>query len=113
MRNAASRDGEYFPCSMAFTVWRVTRIFSANCCCVISPCSKRSRLISLRIVPMLRSTPVLDDLAGAAHDLGCHQNEQQGIRVKDDRRIERAEKAGERDAGRQPGIGDAHGSELD
>ena len=33
-------------------------------------------------------TPVLDDLAGGAHDLGGHQNEQQGVRVEDDWRIE-------------------------
>src|SRR5450631_656865 len=113
MRNAASSDGEYFPCSIAFTVWRVTCIFSANSCCVISPCSKRSRLISLRIVSMSRPTPVLGDLAGAAHDLSSDQNEQQGIRVEDNRGIERAEKARKRNAGRKPGIGEPHGSELD
>src|SRR5271165_4101595 len=113
MRNAASSDGEYFPSSMAFTVWRVTLIFSANSCCVISPCSKRRRLISLRITPISGPTPVLDDLAGGAQDLGCHENEEQGVRVEDDWRIERAEKAGERDARRQSSVGDSHGPELD
>src|ERR1700758_3197141 len=108
MRKAASSVGEYFPCSIAFTVWRVRLIFSASSCCVISPCSKRSRLISLRITPMSGTTPVLDDLAAGAHHLGCHKNEQQGVRVEDDRGSERAEKAGERDARRESGIGDPH-----
>src|ERR1700740_1246080 len=111
MRKAASKEGEYFPSSMAFTVWRVTLIFSASSCCVISPCSKRSRLISLRIAPISGTTPVLDDLACGAHDLGGHQNEQKGVGVEDDRGIEGAEKAGERDARRESGIGDPHGPE--
>src|SRR5271155_4625511 len=98
---------------MAFTVWRVTLIFSASSCCVISPCSKRSRRISLRIVPISGSTPVLDDLAGIAQDLGCHQNEQQGVGAEDDRRSEGSEKAGEGDAGCEARVGDPHGPELD
>src|SRR6185503_11635754 len=98
---------------MAFTVCRVTPIFSANSCCVISPCSNRRRRISLRMTPMSGATPVLDDLATAAHRLGGHENEQQGVRVEDERGIERSEKAGKRDARRQSGIGDAHRPELD
>jgi hypothetical protein len=62
---------------------------------------------------MSGTPPVLDDLAGGAHDLGRHKNEQQGVRVEGDRRIERAEKAGERDARREPGIGYPHRPELD
>lgn len=40
--NATSSDGEYFACSMALIVWRVTPTSSASCACVISPHSLRS-----------------------------------------------------------------------
>src|SRR5215471_12069644 len=36
-RKANSREGVYFPFSIATMVWRVTFTFSANCCWVISP----------------------------------------------------------------------------
>ncbi len=41
--NARVSDGAYFPASMARMVWRVTPTRSANCSCVISPFSNRSR----------------------------------------------------------------------
>jgi hypothetical protein len=51
---------------------------------------------------MSRFTSVLDDLAGGAHNLRCHQNEEQGIRVEDDGGTERAEKTGKCDAVASP-----------
>jgi len=50
----------------------------------------------------------LDDLASAAHDLGCHKNEEQGVRVEYERRVERAEEAREGDARREPGANGQH-----
>jgi hypothetical protein len=47
MRKADSSVGEYFPCSIAATVWRVTPIFSPNSAWVISPARKRSVRIML------------------------------------------------------------------
>ena len=44
---AASSEGAYLPCSIAITVWRVMPMRSASSACVISPCSKRRRRISL------------------------------------------------------------------
>ena len=62
---------------------------------------------------MSHFTSVLDDRAGGAHELRCHQNQEQGIRVEDDGGTERAEKTGKCDDGREPGIGNPHGSEFD
>src|SRR5271170_5046306 len=111
--NAASSDGEYFPSSIALTVWRVTSILSANSCCVISPCSKRSRLISFRMVTISGAAPILDDLTACAQQLGRHKNEKQVVCVEDNRWIECAKKAGERDARREARVSDPGGSEFD
>src|SRR5215475_5429662 len=113
MRNAASSEGEYFPSSMAFTVWRVTLIFSASSCCVISPCSKRRRRISLRMVAMSRAPAVLDDLATGAHDLARHQDQKQRICAKDNRSRERRKKDGECESGRQPRVSHARRPHFD
>jgi hypothetical protein len=55
----------------------------------------------------------LGDLAGTAHDLGCHKNEQESVRIEYDRGIERSKKASHRDGGRQSRISESHRLELD
>ena len=57
--------------------------------------------------------PVLDDLTRRAQDLGRDQNEQQRIRVEENRWVERSEEARERDTRRKPGISDTRRLELD
>lgn len=47
--NASSRDGEYFACSIAISVCRVTPTRSASSACVISFASNRKRRMLLRI----------------------------------------------------------------
>ena len=50
--NATSSDGEYFPCSIAMTVCRVTPMRSARSACVISPASNRPRLSTGHSTPI-------------------------------------------------------------
>src|SRR3546814_5032119 len=47
MRKATSSEGEYLPCSIAATVWRVTPTRSPSLPCVILPARKRSVRMSL------------------------------------------------------------------
>lgn len=62
---------------------------------------------------MSGAPPVLHDLAAGPHDFGYDENEEQGIRVEKNRRIEGGEEAAKRNAGGQPGIGEARSPQLD
>src|SRR5882672_1277754 len=82
MRNATSSEGEYFPSSMAFTVWRVTPMRSASACCVISRCSKRSRRMWLLMgpAPMSGATTVVVELRAVPGQLRHPDGKQYAMR---------------------------------
>src|SRR5258708_9776672 len=82
MRNATSSEGEYFPSSMAFTVWRVTPMRSASACCVISLCSKRSRRMWLLMGLALISgaTTVVVELRAVAGQLRHPDGKKDAVR---------------------------------
>ncbi len=63
IRKASSSEGKYFAASTAMIVCRVTPTVSASFCCVISPVSKRRRLIWL----LMRSFSILAAAPKANH----------------------------------------------
>src|SRR4051794_13959766 len=80
MRKATSRDGEYLPSSMAFTVCLVTPILSASSCWVISPRSKRSRRIVFRILVSTSGVAAVQhNLSGELDCFGTHDGEENGL----------------------------------
>src|SRR5262245_24180865 len=67
---------------MALTVWRVTPMRSASCCCVISACLKRSSRMLFRIAhpPMSEAPAVEDNLTAEFDELGDHNREEHELR---------------------------------
>jgi len=80
IRNAVSRDGEYLPSSIAFSVWRVTPTTWASSCCVISSCSNLRRRIWLLMGQSLMPCPV------GAGEPRCSTSQAGRVRTQAERR---------------------------